>query len=119
MLLFFFSPPGYGHIAPATTTGRWITIIYSVIGIPIFLIVLADFGKLFTRCIKFVWAYVRGLYYTGSCRKVRKTVPMQVKEEELLVLRFNRSAADAINCALSRNGNLDIHSEVFNHLVLF
>jgi len=43
-----------------------------------FLIVLADFGKLFTRGIKFLWAFVRRLYYTGSCRKVRRTVPVQV-----------------------------------------
>lgn len=77
MELYLFK--GYGHIAPVTTAGRSITIIYSVIGIPIFLIVLADFGKLFTRGIKFLWAYARGLYYTGSCRKVRKTVQVQVK----------------------------------------
>ncbi|XP_058459893.1 potassium channel subfamily K member 18 isoform X2 [Malaya genurostris] len=69
---------GYGHISPSTTTGRALTIIYAIIGIPIFLIVLADFGKLFTRGIKFLWAYVRRLYYTGSFRKVRKTA--QVKE---------------------------------------
>ncbi|XP_062559317.1 uncharacterized protein LOC134224096 isoform X1 [Armigeres subalbatus] len=69
---------GYGHISPSTTTGRALTIIYAIIGIPIFLIVLADFGKLFTRGIKFLWAYVRRLYYTGSIRKVRKTA--QVKE---------------------------------------
>ncbi|XP_059622202.1 uncharacterized protein LOC132265520 isoform X2 [Phlebotomus argentipes] len=60
---------GYGHISPATTTGRAITIVYAVIGIPIFLILLADFGKLFTRGIKFLWSFVRRLYYTGSCRK--------------------------------------------------
>ncbi|XP_055533778.1 uncharacterized protein LOC129723527 [Wyeomyia smithii] len=69
---------GYGHISPSTTTGRALTIIYAIIGIPIFLIVLADFGKLFTRGIKFLWVYVRRLYYTGSFRKVRKTA--QVKE---------------------------------------
>ncbi|XP_065085993.1 uncharacterized protein LOC135707996 [Ochlerotatus camptorhynchus] len=69
---------GYGHITPSTTTGRALTIIYAIIGIPIFLIVLADFGKLFTRGIKFLWSYVRRLYYTGSIRKVRKT--SQVKE---------------------------------------
>lgn len=69
---------GYGHISPSTTTGRALTIVYAIIGIPIFLIVLADFGKLFTRGIKFIWAYVRRLYYTGSIRKVRKTA--QVKE---------------------------------------
>ncbi|KAK6622502.1 hypothetical protein RUM44_002314 [Polyplax serrata] len=68
---------GYGHISPSTTTGRAITIIYAIFGIPMFLILLADFGKLFTRGIKFLWAFVRRVYYTGSCRKVRKTAPVQ------------------------------------------
>ncbi|XP_043526717.1 trichohyalin-like [Frieseomelitta varia] len=70
---------GYGHISPSTNTGRAITIVYAIFGIPMFLIILADFGKLFTRGIKFLWAFVRRLYYTGSCRKVRRTVPVQVK----------------------------------------
>ncbi|XP_053976087.1 trichohyalin isoform X1 [Hylaeus volcanicus] len=68
---------GYGHISPSTSTGRAITIVYAIFGIPMFLIILADFGKLFTRGIKFLWAFVRRLYYTGSCRKVRRTVPVQ------------------------------------------
>ncbi|XP_022192973.2 LOW QUALITY PROTEIN: uncharacterized protein LOC111050904 [Nilaparvata lugens] len=68
---------GYGHISPSTTTGRALTIVYAIFGIPMFLILLADFGKLFTRGIKFVWAFVRRVYYTGSCRKVRRTVPVQ------------------------------------------
>ncbi|CAK9824309.1 TWiK family of potassium channels protein 18 [Anthophora retusa] len=68
---------GYGHISPSTNTGRAITIVYAIFGIPMFLIILADFGKLFTRGIKFLWAFVRRLYYTGSCRKVRRTAPVQ------------------------------------------
>uniref|UniRef100_A0A8D8M2S0 TWiK family of potassium channels protein 7 n=1 Tax=Cacopsylla melanoneura TaxID=428564 RepID=A0A8D8M2S0_9HEMI len=68
---------GYGNISPSTSTGRWFTIAYAIFGIPLFLIVLADFGKLFTRGIKFMWAYVRRVYYTGSCRKVRRTAPVQ------------------------------------------
>ncbi|XP_050522281.1 TWiK family of potassium channels protein 18-like isoform X2 [Daktulosphaira vitifoliae] len=68
---------GYGHIVPSTNTGRLITIVYAIFGIPIFLILLADFGKMFTRGIKFIWALVRRLYYTGSCRKVRKTAGVQ------------------------------------------
>ncbi|XP_053619438.1 muscle M-line assembly protein unc-89-like [Plodia interpunctella] len=68
---------GYGHIAPKTTYGRVATIVYAIIGIPLFLIVLADFGKLFTRIIKFFWAFIRRFYYTRSCRKVRRTVPVQ------------------------------------------
>lgn len=72
---------GYGHISPSTTTGRAITIVYAIFGIPMFLIILADFGKLFTRGIKFLWAFVRRVYYTGSCRKVRRTVPVQVRSQ--------------------------------------
>ncbi|XP_016947512.1 uncharacterized protein LOC108022849 isoform X2 [Drosophila biarmipes] len=63
---------GYGHITPKTDWGRALTIVYAIIGIPMFLIVLADLGKLFTRCVKFLWAYVRRLYYTRSCRRIRK-----------------------------------------------
>ncbi|XP_017092645.2 uncharacterized protein [Drosophila bipectinata] len=63
---------GYGHITPKTPLGRSLTIIYAIIGIPVFLIVLADLGKLFTRSVKFLWAYVRRLYYTRSCRRIRK-----------------------------------------------
>ncbi|XP_044262146.1 uncharacterized protein LOC123009722 [Tribolium madens] len=68
---------GYGHIYPETKTGKALTIVYSLIGIPLFLLALTDFGKLFTRCIKFFWSFVRRLYYTGSCRKVRKTAHMK------------------------------------------
>ncbi|XP_052842083.1 uncharacterized protein LOC128256069 isoform X2 [Drosophila gunungcola] len=63
---------GYGHITPKTNLGRSLTIVYAIIGIPMFLIVLADLGKLFTRCVKFLWAYVRRVYYTRSCRRIRK-----------------------------------------------
>ncbi|KAB0794098.1 hypothetical protein PPYR_13718 [Photinus pyralis] len=68
---------GYGHMFPTTNTGMALTIVYAIIGIPLFLIALTDFGKLFTRGIKFVWSFVRRLYYTGSCRKVRKTAHVQ------------------------------------------
>lgn len=49
-----------------------------------FLILLADFGKLFTRGIKFLWAYVRRLYYTGSIRQVRKQAGVQVTLKTLI-----------------------------------
>ncbi|XP_051860548.1 TWiK family of potassium channels protein 7 isoform X2 [Drosophila albomicans] len=63
---------GYGHITPKSYMGRILTIVYAIIGIPLFLIVLADLGKLFTRSVKFLWVYVRRIYYTRSCRRIRK-----------------------------------------------
>jgi hypothetical protein len=68
---------GYGHIYPETATGKALTIVYSIIGLPLFLIALTDFGKLFTRCIKFLWSFVRRVYYTGSCRQIRKTAHVE------------------------------------------
>lgn len=52
---FLYRYLGYGHISPRTVGGRLLTIVYAIFGIPIFLILLADFGKLFTRIIKFLW----------------------------------------------------------------
>lgn len=87
--MFIYNILGYGHISPVTTLGRLITIIYSIIGIPIFLILLADFGKVFTRIIKYLWVYVRRVYYTGSCRKVRKTAHAQVCSKIVCVCNPN------------------------------
>ncbi|KAJ8917878.1 hypothetical protein NQ315_010791 [Exocentrus adspersus] len=72
-----YTTMGYGHLYPTTTTGRALTIVYAIIGIPLFLIALTDFGKFFTRGIKFVWSFVRRVYYTGSCRKARKRAHVQ------------------------------------------
>ena len=46
--------------------------VYGLIGIPLCLVVLADLGKLFTRYIKFLWAFLRRFYYTGTCVKIRQ-----------------------------------------------
>ena len=50
VLLFLISQPyvifqvGYGHIAPATTTGRLFCILYSLIGIPLLLVFMSQVG---------------------------------------------------------------------------
>lgn len=83
---FFFCIEGYGDNPPKTTGGKAITMIYSFIGIPLMLMVLADFGKIFTRAIKFVVLWLRRLYYNQNLRGVRhlgrkatKTAQLQAK----------------------------------------
>lgn len=45
--------------------------IYALFGIPLCLVVLSKLGKSLTRAIKFLWSFVRRLYYTGSCFRKR------------------------------------------------
>jgi hypothetical protein len=62
---------------------------------------LADFGKLFTRGIKFQWAYVRRLYYyTGSYRKVMKIYIIDYNYNSMAVatkFNFTRTIAKKHN----------------------
>lgn len=69
---------GYGHIYPSTNTGRAITIIYALIGIPLFMILLNDFGKYFTWRIKFMVAFVRRLGNTSSLGRIYRQIYVQV-----------------------------------------
>lgn len=51
--------------------GKTATMIYSFFGIPLLLIVLADFGKIFTKTIKYIIMFFRRIYYDKSLRTVR------------------------------------------------
>ncbi|CAI4224081.1 unnamed protein product [Auanema sp. JU1783] len=46
---------GYGNIAPVTTGGRILTIIYAFLGIPLALIVLYSLGLIFARICRWLW----------------------------------------------------------------
>ena len=59
------------------------TTAYAAVGIPLCLIVLADLGIFLTRVLKFLWGFVRRLYYNGTCRKLRKITPLDKLEKKL------------------------------------
>ena len=56
--ILYVSIKGYGNFTPATSVGRWLTVFYGLIGIPLFAIVLNDVGKLMTRALKKLLMYV-------------------------------------------------------------
>jgi len=61
---------GYGHIVPVTWFGRMGTITYSLFGIPLFLVLLADSGLLLTRIVKFYWVYFVRFGRTASGKRI-------------------------------------------------
>lgn len=67
-----FTTIGYGDKPPKTDAGKVAVMLYSFVGIPLLLIVLADFGKIFTKLIKLMLIYIRRLYYNRSFRQVRR-----------------------------------------------
>lgn len=52
--------------------------LYATIGIPLFLVVMAHFGQLLTRFIKFWWSCVRELYYVSTLRRFRHTLRIKM-----------------------------------------
>lgn len=60
---------GYGNIVPLTGFGKFLAMIYAVLGIPLALLVLAEVGRRFTVLLKMMYGAVRRYYYTGKFRK--------------------------------------------------
>merc|ERR1719295_1550504 len=48
---------GYGHMVPITPIGKIVTMIYAVIGVPLFLLYLSNIGEIFATSFK--WTYSR------------------------------------------------------------
>ncbi|XP_014242305.1 TWiK family of potassium channels protein 7-like isoform X2 [Cimex lectularius] len=60
---------GYGHMYPETVFGKITVIIYATIGIPLFLLALADFGTALTRWIKGMWNILLRYNCSKCCKK--------------------------------------------------
>lgn len=61
---------GYGHISPITFTGKLFTMLYALVGIPIFTIVMGDAGKVLTLALKLYLTRSpdtsKGTFYTNE-----------------------------------------------------
>jgi len=48
---------GYGHMVPVTPIGKIVTIVYAIVGVPLFLLYLSNIGEIFATSFK--WSYSR------------------------------------------------------------
>ncbi|XP_031638321.1 TWiK family of potassium channels protein 18 [Contarinia nasturtii] len=49
---------GYGNITPRTSLGKTITIIYAIVGMPLFLLYLSNIGDIMAKSFKWIYAKV-------------------------------------------------------------
>ncbi|XP_062529098.1 potassium channel subfamily K member 18 isoform X1 [Bombyx mori] len=49
---------GYGHLSPRTNWGKVVTILYTLLGMPLFLLYLTNLGELLARWFKCIYALV-------------------------------------------------------------
>jgi hypothetical protein len=92
------STVGYGHVAPLTWEGRVITICYALIGIPIFMVCLANLSRTLKRLFELLYVKLEAINpvrkYLSDCksrRKEKRRAERKRKRDEKLRKRLNEA----------------------------
>lgn len=86
MLFSFFI--GYGNVYPRTFAGQLTTIVYAIIGMPLFLLYLSNIGDVMARSFKWIYAnfclcrWCPGVARRRAERKQRRAIQMQRYDDE-------------------------------------
>uniref|UniRef100_A0A0N5AS33 Ion_trans_2 domain-containing protein n=1 Tax=Syphacia muris TaxID=451379 RepID=A0A0N5AS33_9BILA len=83
---------GYGNIYPRTVFGKFSTVIYALIGIPLVLAILSQSGEALTKLVSVIWIRYR--------RHLRK-----IAQREKSVIKGNSGQVDVENAVQRKKGN--------------
>ncbi|GFQ81390.1 TWiK family of potassium channels protein 7 [Trichonephila clavata] len=72
---------GYGHVTPKTQVGKVVTILYSLIGIPLTLIFLANIGDLMASVFRYAYSRLCCRWCRGTRRRYEYTQKLWLRWE--------------------------------------
>jgi len=75
---------GYGHIAPKTTWGRLITILYAVVGIPLTFLYLSNIGNVMADCFRLFYRRICcDVCCCQRCARRRRNVKRRLRQRDV------------------------------------
>ena len=80
--LYLFYVAGYGHVAPKTTWGRLVTIVYALVGIPLTFLYLSNIGNFLADCFRMFYKKICcDLCCCQKCERKKKRERMRLKKQ--------------------------------------
>jgi len=76
---------GYGHIAPKTSAGMMVTMLYAIVGIPLTLLTITNLGRMLATAFRFLY---RNIFSIICC-----TAASRPQQPETLPLHVTRSTS--------------------------
>lgn len=81
---------GYGHIAPKTTLGRIITIVYALLGIPLTFLYLSNIGNFMANCFRMFYKRVCcDILCCQKCNRDRQRLRLKQRRQREMAVQRN------------------------------
>ncbi|XP_050525612.1 TWiK family of potassium channels protein 7 [Daktulosphaira vitifoliae] len=76
---------GYGNVTPRTLLGKLATILYAIVGMPLFLLYLSNIGDILAKSFK--WIYAKCCLCRGCKKRRKRMLALQRKEQWKMDMR--------------------------------
>lgn len=94
--------PGYGNVTPRTLLGKLATILYAIVGMPLFLLYLSNIGDILAKSFK--WIYAKCCLCRGCKKRRKRMLAVQRKEQwkvkkKTIAIKVGKTKKNHIYCA--------------------